>query len=71
LPGTKKGGSYLALLIFGFGYSLNQQLPHNGGLTHHLTFSQGGDDFINLCGNLRLYCSHVVQWGNYPTWKIY
>jgi hypothetical protein len=52
--GTKKGGSYLALLIFGFVYSLNQQLPHNGGPAHHLAFGQLGNDFINLCGDFGL-----------------
>jgi hypothetical protein len=63
---TKKGGSYLALLSFGFCHGLHQQLPHDGGPAHHLAFRQGGDDFINLCGDLGLYCSHVVQWGNHP-----
>jgi hypothetical protein len=53
-PCTKKGGSYLALLSFGFCHGLYQQLPHDGGPAHHLAFGQLSDDFINLCGDFGL-----------------
>lgn len=66
-PGTKKGGSYLALLSFGFCHGLHQQLPHDCGPAHHLAFSQLGDDFINFCGDfgLNYFCHN--KWGEILT----